>query len=748
MARKTRKRQSRNTPATPPADSPRAAAPEGDGEPGHRQGTGAATSGATGSRRLGLLLLVGAAVALGAWWFLRSSGMALPVDPDRNVLLVTIDTLRADALGSYGGRAQTPNLDRLAARGARFSFAHSHAVVTLTSHASILSGEYPYQHGLRDNTGYRFPADGRTMATRLKADGFATGAFIGAFPLDHQFGLDVGFDRYDDRLNLVPSGLEASERERRADVVVASALDWIGRQSGKWFTWVHVYDPHVAYAPPAEWAAKFPSDPYLGEVSWTDAALGPLFDQLASQPRPTLVIVTGDHGEGLGDHGELTHSVFAYESTLHIPLIVAEVGGASGRAAASGGVVVDSPVRHVDLLPTVLDAVGLPADPALPGSSLRPVLAGDRSDRPSYFEAMSSNLVRGWAPLRGVLVGHEKYIDLPIVELYDLAADPKELRNTASTARDRVEILRNTLRGFDMTPPGRPRQESAETIERLRSLGYIGGGAAAAREEYTEEDDPKRLIELEQMMTRAAEAYREGRPADAVSLYREVIDRRPDTEDAYRKLALIYWRAGQPRDAVDTLEAALQAGVTQSEVRIKLGQYLAESGQAAKAIELLEGTAGSDPDALVTLGNAYQAAGRTRDAMRTFQRLLDLDPASGLAHENIGIVHLQADDLTAAETSLRRAVDLDPSLAGAYTALGVVLARTNRRDEAIAAWTRATELDPQDFNALFNLTVNLADAGRLAEARAAGERFVATAPAALRQDVATIQRLLDQIRGR
>lgn len=205
------------------------------------------------------------------------------------------------------------------------------------------------------------------------------------------------------------------------------------------------------------------------------------------------------------------------------------------------------------------------------------------------------------------------------------------------------------------------------------------------------------------MLTRANEALRAGRAEEAAGIYQAVIAKRPDTEDAYRKLALIYWRSQRPRLAIETLEAALRAGVTQSEVRIKLAQYLAEAGQPAKAIELLSATAGNDPDAVMGLGNAYMLAGRNADAIRTFTRLLQIEPGNGLAWENLGTTQLQARDVKSAETSLRRAIQIDPSLSGAYTALGVVLAQTGRRDEAIAAWKRALELDPSDENAAFNL---------------------------------------------
>jgi tetratricopeptide (TPR) repeat protein len=284
--------------------------------------------------------------------------------------------------------------------------------------------------------------------------------------------------------------------------------------------------------------------------------------------------------------------------------------------------------------------------------------------------------------------------------------------------------------------------ETAETLERLRSLGYIGGGAAEVRETYTEADDPKRLIELEQLLQQATDAQRQGRLDAAVRIYKDVIARRADTEDAYRKLALVYWRQGRAADAIATLELALKNGVTQSEVRIKLAQYLAESGRPERAIELLEGTAGEDPDALIALGNAYTLADRIPQALTTFERLLALDPSNALAYENAGAAQLRSRDLPAAERSLRRAIELDDSSAGAHTALGVVLAATGRRAEALDAWRRAIAIDPGELNALFNLTVNLSESGRQDEARQYGERFIALAPQHLQDDVATIRRLL------
>ena len=678
-----------------------------------------------------LALVIGCALLAGAWWLARSPTFAVTRTPERNVLVISIDTLRADALGSYGGRAATPVLDALAASGARFESAHAHAVMTLPSHTSLFTGVYPYQHGVRDNSGYRVKDGEATLATRLRERGFATGAFVGAFPLDRRFGLQQGFDHYDDRLPTGGATRDFALPERRADVVVAAARAWIGAQTTPWLSWVHVFDPHAPYRAPAPFDADYADNPYAGEVAWTDAALAPLIEQLRTLSRPTLVIVTSDHGESLGEHGELTHGIFAYDATLRVPLIIAEVMP-SGQEQRRRGVTIRTQARHVDVVPTVLDAIGADGDGALAGSSLLPVIANGRGDaRPSYFEAMTANLSRGWAPLRGVVVDREKYIDLPIPETYALDTDLQELQNLAATDPTRTEVLLNTLRTFDMAPPGQPGEESGAVLERLRALGYVGGSPAPQRENYTEADDPKRLIDLDRLLHDAGELYARGRRDEAIATFRTVIERRPDTADAYRHLAYVFWQSGFPRDAIQTLESALARGLTQRDIRVRLGIYLAESGAADRAIPLLEAIPGDDSDVLNALGIAYAQRGRPADAMRTFERALKLDPDSALAHQNVGLLHLRADDLTDAEAAFRRALVSDPTLAGAHTGLGVVLAQRRQLPAALDAWREAVRLDPREFNALYNLTMELFASGQIAEARQYGERFVATAPPAL-----------------
>jgi arylsulfatase A-like enzyme/Flp pilus assembly protein TadD len=678
----------------------------------------------------------------------------------QNVLLVTIDTLRADALGSYGGRAATPALDRLAAEGVRFDFAHAHAVVTLTSHASILTGLYPFQHGLRDNSGYRLDPGMRTAASLFKDAGYATAAFVAAFPLHSRFGLATGFDRYDETFGETRAPTEFVMPERPASAVVPLARQWINdrahaaqdvpRTTEPWFVWLHLFDPHAPYRPPPPFDAQYRDQPYLGEVAATDFALAPLLDDLRAGARPTFVVVTGDHGEALGDHGEQSHGLFAYESTLHIPLIIAELD-TSGRATA--GEVSSVPARHIDILPTMLDAAGLAVPDDLPGRTLVP--ASERGSaappRSSYFEAMSGMLNRGWAPLSGVLAGRDKLIDLPIRERYDLAADSAEQVNLAGREPERDRALLARLRDFKAPAPGARVAEDADASARLRALGYVSAGTGLTRATFTDADDPKRLVALDEEIHRAVEAFGAGRAAEAVEIYRNVIDRRPDMAIAYRHLAFLEARQGDTASAIDVLQRAVRAGVTDRRVLTLLGEYLAQSGRVEAGIRLLEPLAHDvqvDADTLNTLGIAYAQAHRANDARQTFERVITINPRSSVPLENLGMLSLERGDLAAARTYFDRAVSVDVRSSRAHAGLGVVASRAGDRAGAVEEWETAVRLDPANFEALYNLGTTLARAGELAAARPYLERFVQTAPPAFDKDKREVARLLTSASAR
>jgi arylsulfatase A-like enzyme/Tfp pilus assembly protein PilF len=681
---------------------------------------------------------------MGIWWTVGRGAVHVPRSADQNVLLVTIDTLRADALGRAGGAAATPNLDRLAREGVAFDFAHGHAVVTLPSHASILTGLHPFEHGVRDNTGFRLGAEHPTAATILRAQGYSTGAFIGAFPLDSRFGLDRGFDVYDDGYGETSRVAELLMPERRAGAVVEAATRWIGAQPGKWFAWVHVYDPHAPYKPPAPFDQQYARDAYAGEVAYTDSALGPLLDLARRGPRPTLVVVTADHGEALGSHGEQTHGVFAYEPSLKVPLIVSF----TSRPDAFGGRASDIQARHIDVLPTLLDGLGSGTAGAAPGRSLlRALESGADEPVATYFEALSPSLNRGWAPLHGVLAGREKYIDVPIPELYDLSTDPGEAHNLADSRVDRRQVLDARLRGFDAARHRAERiAESPDVVRQLQALGYVSA-SAPRKAHYTEEDDPKRLVAIDAAIQRGITLFQEGRGREALDLFRDLIRRRPTMAVSYLHAAYLLWDLGEPRSAIEMLKSALRAGASTAEVQSQLGIYLAEAGEPAEAIAVLEPLATSpapDVEALNALGIAKSRSGRPEEALREFRRILEIDPSNASALQNVGAVHLGRNELAEAREMFTRALAIDPRLARALNGLGVVELRTGNRQAAIESWRRAVDADPRQYDTIFNLGVTLMESGDRAGARRYFEAFVRSAPPAFyAADIDKVRRWLE-----
>src|SRR4051812_14250313 len=412
-------------------------------------------------------------VAVGGWFVWRRtapSAIAPGACRGCNVLLITIDTLRVDRVGAFGGRpGLTPHLDRLASEGLRLTHAYNAAPLTLPSHASILTGVSPPVHGLRANGLFRLGPKLPTLATILKGVGYRTGAFVGAFVLDARFGLNRGFDIYDDRYGEKAPGDSAEGAERRGEDVVRPAAAWINQQANhqinqqsgitnqQWFAWVHLYDPHEPYRAPEPYASQH--DPYDAEVAYADAMVGRLLDELraAGQLERTLVIVAADHGESLGEHGERTHGVFVYDATMRVPWIIS---GSGFGIRGSRGAVDDRLVRLIDLAPTVLDLVGVSAPQEFEGRSVLPSSAGRADEAPAYVEAMDANLTRNWAPLTGIATHDYKLIDVPDAELYDLRADPKETVNLFARDAELARTLESLLRG--MTTSFQSRGSSGE----------------------------------------------------------------------------------------------------------------------------------------------------------------------------------------------------------------------------------------------------------------------------------------------
>ncbi|MFP3940604.1 MAG: tetratricopeptide repeat protein [Thermoanaerobaculia bacterium] len=661
-----------------------------------------------------------------------------PPGTARDVLLVTIDTLRADTLGFAGNeRVETPVLDRLAAAGRAFTRAHAHNVVTLPSHANILTGRLPYEHGVRDNSGFVLGPELPTAATLFRDAGFATAAVVAAFPLDARFGLDRGFGLYDDQY---PEGSGTTEfrfNERRGDEVVARARSWWREHAGeRRFLWVHLFDPHAPYEPPEPFASRFADDRYLGEVAAVDAFLAPLLEPFleGEEDEPALVVVTSDHGEGLGDHGERTHGLFAYEATLRVPLVLWGTRVEPGTS--------DAAAAHVDLLPTMLDAAGVAVPPELPGRSL---LAAAPAEPPvTYFEALSATLNRGWAPLRGVLQGGEKLIVLPIPELYDLAEDPGEERNLYEQERRRARALARLVPEESRWPPPQDPGEgpargpaSGEERRALKSLGYLAG-SAPAKTSYGPEDDPKNLVAVDRRVHRFIDLYQRGRLEEATEVARAIVREQPDMGVGYDHLGQVLLERGLAGEALRVLEEARKRGVATPSGLRQLALLYARGGRAPEAVELLRPLVGesagesadaaADPETLNVLGVALSEAGRQEEARATLERVFRRDPRNPEAHQNLALVALRRQDWQAARDHARRALEGNDRLPDAWNYLGVALYNLGRPAEGLEAWERALDLEPEDFDLLYNLGIVAAQTGDTARARRALERFVADAP--------------------
>lgn len=701
--------------------------------------------------RVAAVLVLVAGSAAGAWWLFRAAAgtQDLPAGALRgyNVLLVSVDTLRTDRIGAYGSSAGlTPTLDRLAAEGLRFDLVHTHAPLTLPAHASLMTGQIPPHHGVRDNGTYRLDPAVPTLATMLKPAGYQAGAFIGAFVLDSRFGLAQGFEVYDDRYTERPSAGRVDVVERRAEDVTAPATAWIRAAHAPWLAWVHLYDPHEPYAPPEPFALRYAAAPYDGEVAYTDATLGRMLDELqaAGALDRTLIVVVADHGEALGERGERTHGLFAYESTLRIPLIV----WSRGRIRPA---IVPDAAGLVDVVPTILDLLGLAAARS-DGHSLRTRVAGDATSTEApnaiYFEALNANLTRNWAPLTGVVSDRLKLIDLPVPELYDLDADPTEAQNVYARRPDDARRLEHALDRSAGGPAALGAQVDADTSARLRSLGYVVSQAPAQPRRFTADDDPKTLVAIDAALDEAMQISGRGDHGRAVGMLRDIIQRRPDLPVAYDRLAFVLRSSGKLTDAIGVLDGAASKGFADAPVLVSLGTMLQEAGQLDRSVTVLEAAVGmnaQDLEARSRLGMTYAQMGRAADAEKAFRAVLEVDARSAEALTNLGVLFLRTGRREQAIAMLQQAVDADPSLLGARNTLAVAFAQSGNLARAVDEWRQVAGLRPDDADVLYNLGTALLQLDRPREARPFLERFVAVAPPRYAADIARIQQLIARL---
>jgi choline-sulfatase len=648
-----------------------------------------------------------------------------PPAPRPNVLLITIDTLRADRVG----RGLTPSIDALAARGARFTAARATAPLTLPSHAAIMTGTLPPENGARVN-GVTMPAR-PTLARAFKDAGYQTGAFVGAYVLDRRFGLSGGFDTYDDRVQRDPSGAARLEAERRGDIVADAALQWMGGRSGTpFFAWVHLYDPHAPYNPPQEFLTRAAGHAYDGEVAFADAQVGRLLDWLrtSGEADRTIVAITSDHGEGLGDHGELTHGMLAYDSTLRVPLVIALPPKGGSHAASQSAFRLqpeDSSISLADLAGTLLQTAGL----QVPDGMRRGPLGGGAE---AYAETQYPRSA-GWHDVTALAFDQWKLVLSSETELYDVSADPGEMRNLASSKAALVAGARKRLTELSAAKGQAAAAVSADAAERLRALGYASGATSPVDDAAP---NPARHIaawntferELSRVsdgdaraaapgLAKLARAYPDapvfqatyaralkdiGRARLAVDIYRRIVSRWPGDAAAYHDLAVAAAAAGMRGEAERAEQASLALQPSNAAASNGLGLMLIEQG-------------------------------RTAEALKAFERATNDDPGNAAFWTNLGNARRDTGDPAQAEQAYRRALDADPRSADAANGMGVLLVQVKRAPEAIRWFEQALAGSPRFVEARLNLGIAYQESGNREKAMETYRRVLAEAAAGSRE---------------
>jgi arylsulfatase A-like enzyme/Tfp pilus assembly protein PilF len=669
-----------------------------------------------------------AAVMVAAVVVLLIAWRAIPGERPVSVLLITLDTTRADRLGCYGyTAAMTPHLDAISAAGVRFERAFCSVPLTLPSHTTILTGLQPPEHGLRINGTKRLDAEITTLADRFRQDDYRTAAFVAAFALDSKFGLDDGFEVYDDDLS---GAYEQAIEEpyslyRPGNLVADAALNWLDSHADEPFLcWVHFYDPHMPYYPHDELAGtRFRGQrSYDAEVAFMDMQVGRLMSFLRQRDllKRTLIIVVGDHGEGLGEHGETDHGYMLYDSTLHVPLIFAWQDRLPKGARA------EAMVSLSDLLPTVLDLLNMPQPKTQAERSFKSALLGQPIEsRPMYAETDLPYANFTWSSLRSLLTDQWKYIRTPRAELYDRQADPRELNNLADARPevvDKLEVALAALEGHMQRHVAADVDLTGREIDNLQALGYAAGGQdfdpnavdistlpdIKDRMAVVEMDRRARVLQQQGQMDRAAELYREmvliapespqvrrylgdamtkaDRLQEAAEAYRQVIDMNPDDESAHLNLGVVLARLGRPEDAIKCYDLVLRLNPDNAEAHSDLGAVLIATGRIGEAVEHLSAALKLQPEypdaefnmarACTLRGDFEQAAGHYRQALRLEpNRLNALNALAWLLATREGVNASHPDEAIelaerACELTGYREPAIVDTLAAAYASVG------------------------------------------------------------------------------
>ena len=662
-----------------------------------------------------------------------------------NVLLFTFDTTRADFLGCYGkDSARTPHLDRMAAQGFLFEHAYASNPVTQASHATILTGVYPMVHGVRDNTFFHLPDERQTLAELLKARGYATGAAVGGFPLTAEFGTAQGFDFYDDDLTasrLDFRGRPAQRRfatwydERPAGHVNDAILPWLRERGGEpFFAWLHYWDPHEPHIAPAPYGQLFAHDPYQGEIAYADESLGAVLrelDELGELER-TLIVMTSDHGEGRHQHREVTHAFLAYDTTIHVPLILQVPGRQGGRRIAER-------VGTVDIVPTVLDLVGAEIPPEIQGRSLLPLMDGaaptgaGRDRRPYYAESMSPRLSHDFGELRAFFLGPWKYIHGPRPELFHLGDDPRELTDLAAERAEERRRMEAALVEFLESHKSADAADAAyeaseETRRRLAALGYLstGEGPQTVTEELRSDGiAPQDRVGDINLQSRLRRELGGGRFGAAERTARRLLELAP--QNPFYRSSLAAALVGQQRfdQAAQVVEATETVSSGNVEQFLRVARSLFDAGERQRGLELARRLAAAEEtaDSRAVLGVMLRDAGDAEAFEAAMERALELEAEHRDARLELARHRLAEDRLDSAEEQLRRLLAAFPADVEGHLAWGRLLRARGDRGAALERVERTLRLAPGLCEAHVERVDLLAELARREDAADALERL-------------------------
>jgi arylsulfatase A-like enzyme/Flp pilus assembly protein TadD len=668
--------------------------------------------------------LAGTAAGLGIliYFIVISPGrnkVKLPGAPSCNILLITLDTTRADHLGCYGYKpAKTSNLDRLAREGIRFARAYCPAPLTLPSHASIMTGLYPVTHGVRNN-GHDLPSGIKTLAEILKGRGYSTAAFVSAFSVDSRFGIDRGFDVYDDTFRS-DSPFKTQNAERRAEETFAGFSRWM-ENNGKdrFFGWVHYYDPHLPYDPPSPYKEEFNRNPYDGEIAYMDQFVGAVLERLKEKGilERTIVVVAGDHGEGLGEKVETGHGIFLYEETLRVPLIF------HNPEVFPRAQVIENQVRLIDVAPTILEIIGLKNEAAgMTGQSLVHWLRGkSREDLDSLVETFYPRENFGWSELVGLVSGRWKYIQSPRPELYDVMNDPGEredlVASSAGKAGEMKKKLEQELLGSSAgnRSAGKRTGVRPEDQERLRSLGYLNFAPAGRG---TALPDPKEKIPLLKLIQQAQVYEFEDNYAEAEQVYLKVLEDVPDSPAGYVNLAIAQARQRKFDQAIRTLNEGI-ARIPDSEILlVRLGHTHLVTGRPREAFETMNKVLSLNPrnvDALTVCAGILDTEGHKEEARTDADRALAVEPESRYLRMSYAGNLASGGRLREAIEVYKKLSDDFPEEQAFYQYTGIAYSYLGEYDQAISFLERGLAVRPTPTG-YFNLAVAYEKSGNLREA--------------------------------